>query len=128
MVIEIGARYAGDGRCDFTVWSLHALEVVVKLISPQVRMIPMAWDEWRYWRAKAEEITRDAQYLYRLTLSNYNPQSGVVVGERQLWLNEEIKMICDEVAARRSASPADLAPAPARIKRLTQAMCAGVTT
>jgi maltooligosyltrehalose trehalohydrolase len=73
MGIEVGARYAGDGRCDFTVWSPHAREVAVKLVSPQARMIPMARDEWGYWRAEAKEIMPGAQYLYRINDEEERP-------------------------------------------------------
>jgi maltooligosyltrehalose trehalohydrolase len=66
MSIEIGARYAGDGRCEFIVWAPQANDVAVRIVSPEIGMIPMKRDEWGYWRAKAEGITPGSRYLYRI--------------------------------------------------------------
>jgi maltooligosyltrehalose trehalohydrolase len=66
MVIEIGARYAGEGRCEFIVWAPQAHEVAVRLVAPEIGMIPMKRDEWGYWRVKADGITPGARYLYRI--------------------------------------------------------------
>jgi maltooligosyltrehalose trehalohydrolase len=73
MSIEIGARYRGDGGCEFIVWAPQAHEIAVKLVSPEVRIIPMARDEWGYWRAQAEGITPGAQYLYRINDDEERP-------------------------------------------------------
>ncbi len=73
MSIEIGARYEGNGRCEFIVWAPQANEVAIRLVSPELRMIPMERDEWGYWRAKAEEITPGTQYLYRINNDEERP-------------------------------------------------------
>jgi maltooligosyltrehalose trehalohydrolase len=73
MGIEIGARYAGEGGCEFIVWAPQAHDVAVKLFSPGIAMIPMERDEWGYWRAKAEGITPGARYLYRIDDSEDRP-------------------------------------------------------
>jgi maltooligosyltrehalose trehalohydrolase len=73
MSIEIGARYAGEGICEFIVWAPQAREVAVRLISPEIRMIPMERDEWGYWRVKAEGITPGASYLYRIDNDEERP-------------------------------------------------------
>ena len=70
MGIEIGARYASEGGCEFIVWAPQAHDVAVKLFSPGIAMIPMERDEWGYWRAKAEGITPGARYLYTRVLPN----------------------------------------------------------
>ena len=73
MGIGIGARYAGNGRCEFIVWSPQAYKVDLKLVSPEVRMIPLERDEWGYWRAKVEEISPGAQYLYQINNEEERP-------------------------------------------------------
>jgi maltooligosyltrehalose trehalohydrolase len=73
MGIEIGARYAGNDGCEFIVWAPQAREVAVKIVSPEIRMIPMERDEWGYWRTKAEKITPGAQYLYRINNDEERP-------------------------------------------------------
>lgn len=73
MIVEIGARYAGEGRCEFIVWAPQAHEVAVRLVSPEIRMIPMERDEWGYWRAKAERLTPGALYFYRINNDEDRP-------------------------------------------------------
>ncbi len=66
MSIKIGARYAGQGECEFIVWAPQANEVAVRLLSPEVRTISMERDEWGYWRAYAANVAPGAHYLYRI--------------------------------------------------------------
>ncbi len=73
MSIQISACYAGEGECDFIVWAPQVNQVAIKLVSPEVRMIPMERDEWGYWRARAEEITPGTQYLYRINIDEERP-------------------------------------------------------
>jgi maltooligosyltrehalose trehalohydrolase len=73
MNIEIGPRYAGKGICEFIVWAPQAREVAVRLVLPDIGMIPMERDEWGYWRAKAEGITPGARYLYRIDNDEERP-------------------------------------------------------
>jgi maltooligosyltrehalose trehalohydrolase len=73
MSIELGARYRGNDGCEFIVWAPHAHEVAVKLVSPEAGMIGMERDESGYWRAKAEEITPGAHYLYRINNDEERP-------------------------------------------------------
>jgi maltooligosyltrehalose trehalohydrolase len=73
MSIKIGARYAGEGDCEFIVWAPQAHSVAVKLLSPKIGMIPMERDEWGYWRANVEGITPDARYLYRINNDEDRP-------------------------------------------------------
>jgi maltooligosyltrehalose trehalohydrolase len=102
MNVEIGARYAGDGRCEFIVWAPHAREVAVKVVSPKIGMIPMARDEWGYWRANADGIMPGARYLYRINdnedrpdpASHYQPlgahgPSAVVAHDEFAWTDRD---------------------------------------
>lgn len=56
MSIEIGARYAGNGRCEFIVWAPQSHVVAVKLVSPEAKLIPILF--------MGEEYGDDAQFLY----------------------------------------------------------------
>jgi maltooligosyltrehalose trehalohydrolase len=73
MGIKIGAQYAGQGSCEFIVWAPQAHEVAVRLVSPEIGMIPMERDEWGYWRAKAEGITPGQRYFYRIDEDENRP-------------------------------------------------------
>jgi maltooligosyltrehalose trehalohydrolase len=73
MGIEIGARYAGESECEFIVWAPQAHEVAVRLVAPEIGMIPMKRNEWGYWRVKAESITPGASYLYRINNGEERP-------------------------------------------------------
>jgi maltooligosyltrehalose trehalohydrolase len=73
MSVKIGARYEGNGRCEFIVWAPQASEVATKLFLPEVKMIPMERDEWGYWRASAENIAPGAQYVYRINNDEERP-------------------------------------------------------
>jgi maltooligosyltrehalose trehalohydrolase len=73
MSIKIGARTAGASGCEFIVWAPEVHEVALKLLSPELRMIPMERDEWGYWRTKVENIAPGAQYLYRIDNDEERP-------------------------------------------------------
>jgi maltooligosyltrehalose trehalohydrolase len=62
--MEIGARYLGDGRCEFAVWAPLLNEVSVKVIAPESRLVAMAKDERGYWRATVEGVGPGARYFY----------------------------------------------------------------
>jgi maltooligosyltrehalose trehalohydrolase len=73
MSIEIGARYAGAGRCEFIVWAPQAHEAAVKLVSPEAKLISIEQDDWGYWRANVEGIKPGAKYLYRINSDEERP-------------------------------------------------------
>jgi len=71
--MKIGARYHGDGTCEFIVWAPQVDDVTVSITSPQERLIPMNKDGDGYWRVRAEGIFPGAQYFYRLNASIERP-------------------------------------------------------
>jgi maltooligosyltrehalose trehalohydrolase len=73
MSIKIGARCAGASGCEFIVWAPQVNEVVLKLLSPELRMIPMERDEWGYWRTAVENVAAGVQYLYRIDNDEERP-------------------------------------------------------
>jgi len=69
----------------------------------------------------AHHARRDNLLKWVLTLCRYTTPAFPLTAKLYRWLNEEIEMVCDEVAVRRTASPVDLAGALVRLKRLTLA-------
>ncbi|HYP29600.1 MAG TPA: malto-oligosyltrehalose trehalohydrolase [Blastocatellia bacterium] len=62
--MKIGARYLGDGRCEFVVWAPLLDEVAVKIIAPEARTVEMVKGERGYWRAMVEGVGPGARYFY----------------------------------------------------------------
>jgi Zn-dependent protease with chaperone function len=69
----------------------------------------------------AHHTRRDNLLKWGLTICRYATPAFPLTAMLYRWLNEQIEMVCDEVAVRRSASPIDLAGALVRLKRLTLA-------
>ena len=69
----------------------------------------------------AHHARRDNLLKWGLTICRYATPAFPLTARLYRWLNEQIEMVCDEVAVRRSASPIDLAGALVRLKRLTLA-------
>jgi Zn-dependent protease with chaperone function len=69
----------------------------------------------------AHHARRDNLLKWALTICRYATPAFPMTAMLYRWLNEEIEMVCDEIAVRRSASPIDLAEALVRLKRLTLA-------
>src|SRR5262245_37874771 len=69
----------------------------------------------------AHHARRDNLLKWMLTICRYSTPAFPLTARIYRWLNEQIEMVCDEVAVRRSASPIDLAGAMVRLKRLTLA-------
>ncbi|HEV2667749.1 MAG TPA: M48 family metalloprotease [Blastocatellia bacterium] len=69
----------------------------------------------------AHHERRDNLLKWALTICRYSTPAFPLTARLYRWLNEQIEMVCDEVAVRRSASPVDLAGALVRLKRLTLA-------
>src|SRR5262245_1161205 len=69
----------------------------------------------------AHHARRDNLLKWALTICRYATPAFPLTAKLYRWLNEQIEMVCDEIAVRRAASPVDLAGALVRLKRLTQA-------
>ena len=76
----------------------------------------------------AHHTRRDNLLKWALTICRYATPRVPLTAMLYRWLNEQIEMVCDEVAVRRSASPIDLAGALVRLKRLTLAAGRARTT
>jgi maltooligosyltrehalose trehalohydrolase len=64
--MQIGARYLGDGHCEFTVWSPAAETLAVKIVAPGDRLIPMKREERGYWRVTVDEVEPGTLYFYQI--------------------------------------------------------------
>src|SRR5262249_62107217 len=70
----------------------------------------------------AHHARRDNLLKWALTICRYATPTFPLTAWLYRRLNEQIELVCDEVAVRRSASPLDLAGALVRLKRLTLAV------
>ncbi len=77
-----GIDYAGNERCEFTVWAPFLRKVTLKIISPEERLVPMEKDKEGFWKTTIEGVTPATKYFYRLDdekerpdpASQYQPQ------------------------------------------------------
>lgn len=67
----------------------------------------------------AHHARRDNLLKCALTVCRYATPVFPLTAKLHRWLNEQVEMVCDEVAVARAASPVDLAGALVRIKRLS---------
>jgi maltooligosyltrehalose trehalohydrolase len=80
--MNIGHRYLGSGKCEFTVWSPLLEKVELSIVSPRARTVALHKDEGRYWRAVVEGVPPGSLYFYRLNgaaerpdpAANFQPQ------------------------------------------------------
>lgn len=70
----------------------------------------------------AHHARRDNMLKWALTICRYSTPAFPLTANLYRHLNEQIEMICDEIAVRNAASPVELAGALVRLKRLTQAI------
>lgn len=77
-----GINYAGNERCEFTVWAPLLSKVAVKIISPEEKLVPMEKDEEGFWKTTIADVTPVTKYFYRLNdekdradpASHYQPE------------------------------------------------------
>jgi Zn-dependent protease with chaperone function len=67
----------------------------------------------------AHHTRRDNLLKWALTVCRYCSPVFLLTGLLYRWWGEQIEMVCDEVAARRTSAPAEVAGALVRMKRLT---------
>ncbi|HEY6563420.1 MAG TPA: alpha-amylase family glycosyl hydrolase, partial [Pirellulaceae bacterium] len=63
---SLGARYLGNGCCQFRVWAPHATTVDLKLVSPSSRIQRMSVVRDGYYELVAEGVRPGDLYFYRL--------------------------------------------------------------
>ncbi|MDA1276559.1 MAG: malto-oligosyltrehalose trehalohydrolase [Verrucomicrobia bacterium] len=63
---NLGARYLGNGSCEFLVWAPDCKEVTVHIVSPNDKTIPLAPQDQGYFGATVENVRPGARYFYRL--------------------------------------------------------------
>ncbi len=69
----LGARYLGDGRCQFLVWAPAAKQVDLRFVSLRNRLIPMNQAGRGYFYALVENVEPGSQYLFRLNSEEERP-------------------------------------------------------
>jgi maltooligosyltrehalose trehalohydrolase len=71
--LSLGARYLGDGRCQFHVWAPFAQTVATRLVVPRERLVPMKRGERGYYEGIADSVEPGSLYLYRLDEDKERP-------------------------------------------------------
>lgn len=73
-----GVRCLGDGRCRFRLWAPLRDEVLLRILTPEDRLIPMERKAMGYWEAEMGNVPPGSTYLYRLDkgLERPDPASG----------------------------------------------------
>jgi maltooligosyltrehalose trehalohydrolase len=64
--MRIGARYAADGECRFSVWAPLREKMTLRIVFPDERIISMEKDGGGYWHAVAGGLPPGARYFYRV--------------------------------------------------------------
>ncbi|MCI0489099.1 MAG: M56 family metallopeptidase, partial [Blastocatellia bacterium] len=70
----------------------------------------------------AHHARRDNLLKWGLTVCRYASPIFPLTNLLYRWRSEQVEMVCDEVAARRTSSPVEVAGALVRVKRLTRAI------
>jgi maltooligosyltrehalose trehalohydrolase len=65
-MIEVGAFYLGNSRCQFVVWAPLLKQSAVHIVSSKPQVVPMQQDEQGYWRVIAEAVEPGDCYFYQL--------------------------------------------------------------
>ena len=65
-VMDVGARYLGQNRCEFTVWAPKAESLAVQLVAPAARSIAMQPLRAGYWQTIVEDVAPGTQYLFQI--------------------------------------------------------------
>ncbi|HDN27133.1 MAG TPA: malto-oligosyltrehalose trehalohydrolase, partial [Thioploca sp.] len=71
--MEIGSIYQRNGKCEFIVWAPLLDDVVLLLISPTARKVPMVKDDSGYWRVTLDQFEVGSQYFYILNNNKQRP-------------------------------------------------------
>lgn len=61
----LGACYLGQGECTFTLWAPLLERVVVHIISPEERLVPMTRHSRGYWQVTLSNIQPGTRYYFR---------------------------------------------------------------
>ena len=71
--MKIGAEYLGNGRCRFTAWAPLLNSVDLTIVSPREEIIPMAKDDFGYWRVTVDALPPGTLYFYQLEKADDRP-------------------------------------------------------
>lgn len=63
---SLGARYLGEGRCQFRVWAPEAQKVEVRIVDPPERIAPLEKRNGGYHETIVEGVEPGSLYIYRL--------------------------------------------------------------
>lgn len=139
--LEVGAEPAAAGRVAQVEAACRGRGIAVGLV---VSNYPFSF-VWGYWRSKlvvstgllnaltagelagvleheaAHHARRDNVARVALTVCRYLSPAFPLTGLLYRWWGEQVEMICDELSARETGAPVELASALVRLRRLTSA-------
>jgi maltooligosyltrehalose trehalohydrolase len=72
-MVNVGARYLGNTRCQFTVWAPLLEQVAVKIVSEPEKVLPLQPIGEGYWQVIVEGIEPGTRYLYQLNGESDRP-------------------------------------------------------
>ncbi|MFO8173063.1 MAG: hypothetical protein R6T96_02190, partial [Longimicrobiales bacterium] len=62
----LGATWLGAGRCEFVVWAPFQEELILHVLEPEERLVPMEPAARGYHQASVEDLQEGALYRYVL--------------------------------------------------------------
>ncbi len=71
--LELGAIWLGDGRCRFRVWAPFHEEVILHVLEPEERLVPMMPAARGYHQATLEDLPPESLYRYVLASGKARP-------------------------------------------------------
>ena len=63
---RIGALYQGNNRCEFRVWAPLRQQIVLRMLSPGERELPLEKDSLGYWQTAFDGVPPGSRYWYLL--------------------------------------------------------------
>jgi len=71
--VRVGAYSSADQTSTFTVWAPFCKKVEIKIVEPQLNLVPMEKDEKGYWHAEVHGLSDETRYLFRLDEERERP-------------------------------------------------------
>jgi maltooligosyltrehalose trehalohydrolase len=71
--LQLGAKYQGEGTCEFSLWAPYHSELFLRVISPQELLIPMKKMANGYWSVKVRGVNPGTQYYFQPNSSQPRP-------------------------------------------------------
>jgi maltooligosyltrehalose trehalohydrolase len=71
--MRIGSHYLKNGICEFNVWAPKAEDILLKIISPQEKIIKMEKGEFDYWIIEVNDVLPGTRYYFKINNGDERP-------------------------------------------------------